>query len=167
MDKEPIRELPVFISINAPCVIIREKTGVFYTNQVGGYACHHVTIEGFIIQLPSTVYHEVKEGEKSNNDNPYWNVYNFQEEMDKLFAPLKEDSKYAGHGYDDIDVSDADYIDARLPHDDFLRITVDRDLLEQGEEAHIFVKVEIVDYDEQKKPHTVFFDGVLTWNNSD
>lgn len=32
-------------------IILKEKTGLFYTNQTGGYACHHPNCEGKYIEL--------------------------------------------------------------------------------------------------------------------
>lgn len=34
------------------CLIVSWPTGVHYTNQVGGGACHHPNLEGFLIPIP-------------------------------------------------------------------------------------------------------------------
>jgi len=156
------------ISIDVPCIVVPMKTGVIYTNQVGGYAVIEMTLEGYIIPLKDKHYNKVKEGTKSNNDNPYWNIFHLQEEFDKLFAPLNGGTKYNGHGYSGIDEDDADYIEQVCGEDDSMRITVNRDLLDKCMEAKIYVQVELVQYDlNSNKTNPLVVDGILTWENSD
>jgi hypothetical protein len=157
------------IDVSIPCIIIPAKTGVIYANQVGGYACHQIEIEGYIIPLSPYFFVKVKENEKSNNpDNPYWNKHDLQEHFDKLFAPLKQDTKYNGHGYDGIDEEDAEYIEKAIGKDDFMEIQVDRNMLTECEEAKIYVKIKLSQYDEHcKEMKPLITEGILTWENSD
>lgn len=155
------------IDTNIPCVIVPKATGILYGNQVGGYACHQLEIEGYIIPLESKSYVKVKEGEKSNNDNPYWNIYDVQEQLDKLFAPING-SKYKGHCYKGIDEDDALYIENLFKDNFFMSLEVDRDNLGKCEEAKVFVKVTLAQYDFNHNSIEPFVvEGVLTWKNSD
>jgi hypothetical protein len=155
------------IGVNTPCVIISKNNGVIYFNQTGGYACHDLEVEGFIIPLNYFFYIKAKDGEKSNYDNPYWNKYSFQEYFDELFAPLREGTKYNGHGYQGIDLEDVEYLEKAF-NDDFLEIKIDRDRLRECEEARIFVKIKMKQYDQYYGEVEPFCaDGILTWENSD
>ncbi len=156
------------IGVSSPCIIVPRKTGVIYTNQVGGYACHQLEVEGYIIPLEPDYYVKIKEGEESNCDNPYWNRYNLQEHFDKLFAPLKRKTKYQGHGYNGIDFEDVEYLERALWKTDFLEITIDRDKLDKCEEARIPVKIKMSQYShENKEMEPLITEGILTWENSD
>ena len=151
------------------CIIIPAKTGIIYCNQVGGYACHQIEIEGYIIPLPPTFFVKLKEGEKSNCDNPYWSKYYLQEHFDKLFAPLDETTKYQGHCYSDgIDEADAEYIEKAVSRNDFMDIKVDMCSLRDCEEAKIYVYVDLKQYDEHNNEvEPLRIRGILTWENSD
>ena len=122
-------------------LIFEYPSGVYYTNQTGGYACHHPVQEGAFIVL----------------DNSRGLNY----KLEDYFTA----DKWGGHCYSGIDVETADFID------DFLEgiydlLRVDRSRLAECEEAWIFV---IVQRDEE--PHypewSIGGRGVLTWNNSD
>lgn len=156
------------IGVSTPCIIIPHKTGIVYFNQVGGYAVHNLEIEGYIIPLEPDYYVKIKEGEKSNCDNPYWNKFNLQEHFDKLFAPLKESTKYNGHGYKGIDLDDVAYLEKALWKTDFLEIKIDRKKLQDCEEAKIYVSIKLSQYsDDSKEIEPLCLDGILTWENSD
>lgn len=156
------------IDIDIPCIIVPKDTGIIYCNQVGGYACHQLEVEGYIIPLAETYYRRVHGEEKANSKNPYWNKYKVQEHFDKLFAPLEKGTKYNGHGYKGIDESDAEYIEHIFKDDYFLTLKVDRDMLKESEEAKVFVIITLEQYNalyERIEPLQV--NGILTWNNSD
>ena len=155
------------IGVSTPCIIVPHKTGIFYNNQVGGYSVHDLEIEGYLIPLEPYFYVKKKEGKKSNNaENPYWDKVNLQEYFDKLFAPLKEITKYQGHGYHGIDLKDVKYLEKALKNE-FLGIQIDRMKLKECEEAKIFVKIQLEQYEDNKKIKPILTKGVLTWGNSD
>ena len=151
------------IEISTPCIVVPVKTGIIYVNQVGGYACHNLEVEGYIIPLNPNYCVRIKKGEKSNWDNPYWSRYNLQEHFDKLFAP-KKGSKYNGHCYNGIDIDDVKYLEKAFSKTDFMEIKIDRTRLKECEEAKIYVSVKLKQYN-NKKP--LCADGILSWENSD
>ena len=156
------------IEVTTPCIIIPARTGVVYHNQVGGYACHQINVEGYIIPLSKVFYVKVKEGGMSNNANPYWNTYDFQEYFDTLFAPLEKKTKYNGHGYEGIDLQDVKYVEKAFANSEDVELKVDRKLLKKCEEAKVFVNVTIRQYDEHcKETKPLVRKGILTWENSD
>jgi len=162
-----VKTKPV-IGVSIPCIIIPHKTGIVYFNQVGGYAVHDLEVEGYIIPLEQDYYVKIIDGEKSNCDNPYWSKYNLQEHFDKLFAPLKEETKYNGHGYKGIDLEDVEYLERAFFKTDFLEITIDRERLADCEEAKIYVSIKLSQYNsEGKEIEPLCVDGILTWENSD
>ncbi len=162
----------IMISIESPAIIIPKKTGVTYFNQVGGYSCHDLEIEGFVIPVAENFYWKSEDGKGNVPGNEYWNYKSFQKHMDELFAPLgRKKTKYKGHGYNGIDEEDAKYIEKCFKSADYCELKVDRNKLDKCQEAAIYVKVNIPNfkvvegrYVEQPERD---FDGILTWRNSD
>ncbi len=124
-------------------LILAHPSGVFYSSQTGGYACHHPQLEGAFIPLDET----------------------------KGFESVLEDhftgEKWGGHCYKGIDEETADFIDNLLNRSYIAKLLkVDRDRLSDCEEAWIHVIVE-------REPAESWPSwsrggrGVLTWNNSD
>ena len=164
----PMKKIKPLISISSPCIIIPDSTGIKYFNQTGGYACHDLEVEGFIIPLNTKYFVRTNDGEESNCGNPYWNQFDLQEHFDQLFAPSEEKTKYNGHGYHGIDLEDVEYIEKFFKNTDFLQIRIDRKRLEECEEARIFVSIKLTQYDDEGKETEPFCaEGILTWKNSD
>lgn len=120
-------------------LIIACKSGVTYTNQVGGYACHHPEIEGVFAPLPGSI----------------------NEKLEAFFTG----PKWNGRCYDEIDEETANFIDALLREVDLASsLCVDRERLGESCEAWIWVKISMnsllwLGLNEGA--------GVLTWENSD
>ncbi len=123
----------------SPGLIIACPSGVTYTNQVGGYSCHHPELEGIFVPLRGSI------AEKLNAyfTGPKWN----------------------GRCYDSIDEETAGFIDSVLRDIDLGgSLCVNREKLEESCEAWIWVKLSRnsllwLGLDEGE--------GVLTWENSD
>ncbi|MCB1277693.1 DUF6210 family protein [Prosthecobacter sp.] len=123
-----------------PGLIIACKSGVTYTNQVGGYACRHPEIEGVFVPLPGSM----------------------SEKLDAHFTG----PKWCGHCYDAIDDETASTVDEILAELAFVSTTVrvDRKKLADSCEAWIWVTISSNGY---LWPGLSEENGVLTWGNSD
>lgn len=123
----------------SPGLIIACKSGVTYTNQVGGYACRHPEIEGVFVPLPAGISEKLE----AYFTGPKWN----------------------GRCYDEIDEETASFIDSVLNAVDLAgSLCVDRERLTESCEAWIWVKLSMnsllwLGLNEGE--------GVLTWSNSD
>jgi hypothetical protein len=133
-------------SLNGVGLIIAHPSGVRYSNQVGGYANFHPSIEG--------VFVPVMEPEVDQQTRLYRH----------FIGP-----KWQGHCYGGIDEETADFVDGVLDlSSSTKRIRVDRSRLQESEEAWIFVVFTAAPEDS----YALFTDfpsgaGVLTWANSD
>lgn len=124
-------------------LIIEMPSGQAYSNQCGGYACHHPELEGVYISLGPT-----------------------PESFENHF--VGENSKWKGHCYDGIDDDTARFLETELKSQPLGRIdcvTVDRDRLRECEEGWVWVKI-------TENSHPLLrpyggMSGVLTWQNSD
>ena len=133
--------------LNGIGVIIAHPTGVLYTNQVGGYACDHPSMEGAFVPLMDPNIDQQKALE------------------DHFTGP-----KWRGHCYNGIDVETADVVDGVLATSPLTRrLTVNRDMLNESEEAWIHVRIAP---DAEENGYEEFHGfpsglGVMTWENSD
>lgn len=124
-------------------LIVEAPGGQIYSNQAGGYACHHPELEGAYVALGPT-----------------------PECFENHFAG--ETSKWKGHCYDGIDEETARFLDAALASDALGRIgcvTIDRARLRESEEAWVWVRIA-----ENSHPLLRAYGGrkgVLVWENSD
>ena len=120
-------------------LIIACKSGVTYTNQVGGYACRHPEIEGVFVPLPT----------------------NISEQLEAFFTG----PKWNGRCYDEIDEETASFVDSLLQTPDLGgTLCVDRARFKESCEAWIRVKVSM---NSLLWPGLNDGEGVLTWQNSD
>ena len=126
-------------------IIVAHLSGVVYTNQTGGYATYHPSMEGVFVPLP-------RAGE-------------LQAALDEHFF---DGAKWEGHCYSGIDAGTADFIDqllSTLPPTRSVR--VNRERLKESMEA--WIHLTIVRPADDESPFSGF-DGaaaVLTWENSD
>jgi len=128
-------------------VIIPCRSGVIYTQQVGGIACLHPEVEGVFVPLCS-----------------------FKGDRDKLMEGLSKIfyDKYECHCYKGITEEDADYLDkvfrkAKYP------FKVDREKLRESVEAWLYIVItrDVVTYDVPWITGIKGKKGILTWQNSD
>ncbi len=126
-------------------IIISFASGVFYSNQVGGYSNLHFSYQGI-----------------------YASLHNFAFTIEKQFNTYFTGKKWKGHCSDGIDEEDADFID-NLLQDSYTTkfLKVDQNKLKDSCEAWIYVKgvrpkeeIPIIKGFED-------FEAVLTWQNSD
>jgi hypothetical protein len=79
-------------------VIVMATTGIVYTNQTGGYACHQPAAEGYFVPL-CELYHDAVHTAET-----------LQDELDGYF--FSERGPYRGHCYGDgINDKDCDFLD--------------------------------------------------------
>jgi hypothetical protein len=135
--------------LDAIGLILVHKTGVYYSNQVGGYANFHPGVEGAFVPLKNPEVDQQKTLEEYFT-GPKWN----------------------GHCSVGIDEETARFVDGVLASSYLTkRLTVNREWMRESKEAWIFVDIrpgeeaEDPDWDE-------FYGfsgkiGVLTWENSD
>jgi len=95
-------------------LILKVPSGIFYTNQAGGYACEHPEIEGVFFPLP------VKPGK----------------------AELSALTRHFEGTWNHITESDADLVDRVLRKNGHEKIRVDRTKVDQSFEAWVHVQVE-------------------------
>lgn len=127
-----------------PGLIVSHPSGVAFTNQVGGYACHHPVMEGVYIPLNRAELHQA------------FDQYFF-------YGP-----KWQGHCYRGIDEETADVVDRLLASHPLTRgIVVDRSRL--GASVEAWIHVTIAPQDDGDDMWTAFAGrpAVLTWENSD
>ena len=141
MDK-PRLELLEYSGIG---LIIEYSSGVWYTNQTGGYACLHSEVEGVFVPLTREQFSQ-------------------QEELENYFTGLK----WGGHCYESIDEETADFLDSVFAGNFRTQaLKVDRAKLAESHEAWIHV---IVSPDGQLSEMWSGFHnapGIVTWENSD
>ncbi len=138
-------------------VIIEHPTGVAYSNQAGGTACLHPSIEGAFVPFRNYVQFD---------DLRFWSPDN---DLREYFEGPKHRGTGATSGLDE---DDADFIDNVLTQahvDHWLQ--VDRGRLKESCEAWVFVTVSR-DYGDADTGISSGFGpypklGVLTWGNSD
>lgn len=128
-------------------LILLWPSGVFYSNQTGGYACLQPRIEGIFVPLHDELVD--------------------QEQMlyDYFTGP-----KWRGACINGIDEETASHIDHVLNlsfHTSFLRM--DRERLNESHEAWVYVDVLNVAEHVDSRPVVGFSTrkGILTWSNSD
>ena len=126
-------------------IIVAHPSGVVYTNQTGGYATYHPSLEGVFVPLP-------RQGE-------------LQAALDEHFF---DGPKWEGYCFSGIDDETADFIDRLLSTLPPMRgVTVNRERLRESMEAWIHLTITRTTDDESAVGD---FDGtaaVLTWENSD
>jgi len=126
-------------------IIVAHPSGVVYTNQTGGYATFHPSMEGVFVPLS-------RAGE-------------LQAALDEHFF---EGPKWEGHCYSGIDAETADFIDQLLSTVPPLRgVTVNRDRLKESMEAWIHLTIARPADDESAFSDFAGTAAVLTWENSD
>lgn len=125
-------------------VIVSFKTGIYFSNQSGGYACKHPQIEGFYFPI-------------NHNEKQYDSLCNY-------FVG----SKYNGWCCNGINKRDLRFINNLLAQNSCwatLPITVDTDKLKESMEAWIYI--DIARNNDLMEGFTGIQKGVLVWQNSD
>ena len=129
-------------------LIVLRPSGVYYSNQTGGYACYHPMAEGVFIPLGIDTVDQEKE-----------------------LCDYFTGAKWGGWCCEGIDEETAGFIDVLMEKSDLTKsITVDRTRLHDSQEAWVYVDfrntatygfggVEVTGFGICK--------GVLTWENSD
>lgn len=129
-------------------IIVLRPSGVYYSNQTGGYACLHPMVEGIFVPLGD----EMADQEKKL--------------CDYFTGP-----KWAGWCCDGIDGETADFIDALMSKTGSTRgISVDRSRMRDSHEAWVYVDLRCSEEQPCWKVEVSGFGickGVLTWENSD
>jgi len=131
-------------------LIINYPTGIIFTNQTGGTACHQSSCEGIYLPICNDI---------TIDENK---LLSPSIELEKYFAK----SKHLGHGATSgLDMDDYDRINEILNQYHLSEfISIEKDSLVKSHEAWIYVKV---------KNHNLIDNfpanlrGILTWNNSD
>ena len=129
-------------------IIVSHPTGIFVSNQVGGYACHHRRLEGFYLPLVMT-------------DSP-------------VLASLDEHffaGKWKGYCNSGIDVETADFMDGLFEQERYSKgLKVDRNKLDDCKEAWVHVTLDELAFapgcGAVLEP-PMHGSGVVTWPNSD
>ena len=139
------------ISTSGIGIIIQKNSGVFYTNQTGGYACHQPALEGAFIPLFS-------KGEFYDK---------LSKKLDDYF--FGDSGPYRGHCYiyegKGINEQDADWLDLLFKESE-VPFKVDRDKLNESEEAWIWIEV-FGDMGNLFAEGIDGKEGVFVWDNSD
>ncbi len=130
-------------------IIVPSESGVYYCNQIAGYACYHRSLEGIFIPLAATVYDEEKQRR-----------LNVQDILDDYFFR----GKYAGWCTNGIDNGAADFLDGLFKQYK-LGIAVCRTKLKKCAEAWIYIK--ILEDDGYAFKGFKGQKGIFTWENSD
>jgi hypothetical protein len=128
-------------------IIVSHPTGIFVSNQVGGHACQHPSLEGFYLPLVMA--------------------------RSPVMASLHEHftEKWRSHCYDGIDAETADFMDGLFEQEHCSRgLKVDRSKLDNCLEAWVYVT-----FDERAfapgrgaiLTPPIQGLGVVTWPNSD
>jgi hypothetical protein len=131
-------------------LIVPHPSGVYYSNQTGGFSCSQPALEGIYLPLDADVKPE------------------FKAELDQhfFFGP-----KYRGHCYNGIDEETASFLDKLFttePATNDLQIQVDRSKLQHSMEAWIHVLFKNNDEHLFTFPgNDQVLNGVVTWPNSD
>lgn len=129
-------------------LIVLRHSGVYFSNQTGGYACYHPIVEGVFIPL----------GEEASNQ---------EKELQGHFTG----HKWAGWCCDGIDGETADFIDSVMAKSDLTKdVTVDRARLKESHEAWVHVdfrNTEPYGFGSVEVSGFGICKGVLTWENSD
>ena len=134
----PLMSLVHLDEFNGLALIVSAPTGVEYTNQAGGMACLHPTLEGAFVPLP------VKLGRPE--------IYAITQHFRGGWQPLVD--------------RDADILDGILRRHDLGFISVDRAHLNESYEAWVHVIIDpsrakgLIERSHWRA-------GVLTWQNSD
>jgi len=114
-----------FISVTSHLgLIIPCRSGVYYSNQCGGYACYHPKVEGVFFPINLAFFTNLKE----------------EDLLDDLDKVLGLQSRHRGWCNDGITEEDADKLDALFVKYG-LPLMVDRTKLDKSVEAWIHVKV--------------------------
>lgn len=136
------------LQLDSVGLIISHPTGVWYSNQTGGYATLFPEFEGAFVLLKNSLIDQ-------------------QAELKRYFTG----SKWKGHCYNEIDDETADFVDAILASSYVTkRLKVNREKLVDSHEA--WIHVIILPPDEREDELQEFYGfpsniGVLTWENSD
>ena len=137
-------------------IIIKNINGPLYINQVGGTACLHKQINGFLAPLKNDIWEE---------SGIYFGMAS---ELNKYFIGPKWKGSGAFRG---IDIDDADVIDSIFDHYELYSIRVNRVMLKDSYESWVHVNItgdESGDIDLSIfKLYYYPAEAVLTWPNSD
>lgn len=126
-------------------LIILYPSGVYYSNQAGGYACLQPFEEGFYAPLHNS-------------------AFQLEDELNKYFTG----KKWQGWCYQEIDDEDADFIDKLLEKSYTTKfLKVDRTKLKKSFEAWIYVNGTLPNEEYPIISGFESFEGVLVWENSD
>lgn len=126
-------------------IIVAHPSGVVYTNQAGGYATYHPSMEGVFVPLP-------RPGE-------------LQASLDEHFF---DGPKWEGYCYSGIDVETADFIDQLLSTLPPMRgVRVNRERMKESMEAWIHLTISPSADDDSAVSDFAGTAAVLTWENSD
>ena len=113
-------------------LIILRKSGVIYSNQVGGYHCFHPEVEG--VFYPLNIYHYAKDirDKVKDGEDLYELLY---EDLDRVIGL---NSRYHGWCDNGISAKDADKLDDIFKMYE-LPFMVDRTRLTESMEAWVYV----------------------------
>jgi hypothetical protein len=129
-------------------LIVLFRSGVYFSNQTGGYACYHPMEEGVFVPL--------------REEEP-----NQEKELQGYFTG----PKWSGWCCKGIDGETADFIDSVMAKTDLTKnIKVDRARLKDSHEAWVFVdfgNTEPYGFGDVEISGFGVCKGVLTWQNSD
>ena len=133
-------------------VIINYPTGVLISNQTGGTACLHPSIEGIYLPLCNDYYTETLK------------LISPETDLNEYFTNEKHYGTGATHGLDEEDVEHITTILSKYHLDDLIKI--DTSKLERSHEAWIYINIHNNDH-ELLSNFGASLTGVLTWTNSD
>lgn len=128
--------------LSGAALIVPEKTGVFFTNQVNGHICEQPQLEGFLIPI--------------NNDR----FADDPEFLESLLFNIFDD--YYGKFTED-KANEIDEILSRFP--ETKGINVNRDRIDESVESWVHVVAQETDFSCYKGFGEIR--GILTWQNSD
>lgn len=135
-------------------LVILCSSGVFYSNQSGGTACLHPSIEGIYVPIAN----DIDANGTRMGPAPKLETY-------FIGPPHRGSGAFRG-----IDKDDANEIDAILSqYADISGVKVDRERLKSSHEAWVYVTVshQVVEELVQGLPEQGQYGAILTWPNSD
>jgi hypothetical protein len=133
-------------------LIIEYPSGIFFSNQTGGTACLHPSIEGIYIPI----HNDYSEPEKQ--------FISPEIDLTKHFVGAKYLGNGATEGIDAEDVSIITEILIKYTLNEFISVDTNKVKMEQSHEAWIHVKIKNLYL---LKGFPTELSGILTWGNSD
>lgn len=138
----------VLYNLRQPALIVKAKTGIIYTNQTGGVACHHPKQEGFLIPLREAMRSKAFDPGRWYDEVPALD--------DKMCDEIEAALNYRDFGWN---ISD---------------IRVDRGAYNQEAWVHVRFRGDFeakgfcTDVNDDPQPEKYpLYEGILTWENCD